>query len=138
MGENGLWKSDYLKNLVDNNLCLLVNSKIAPDLHNNSDKIVWNLQSNGEFSVKSGYGCKNQEYPIDPIFMRVWNVDVPERVKVFIWLIAHNRVLTWELCNNWFGGYAWCHQCLSIVGSSSHVFRDCPIATVVWNSLVDT
>lgn len=117
--------------------CVKINFEIAPDFLNDSDKIIWNLQSNGNFSVKSAYNCRNNVYPVSPIFVQVWKLDVRERVKVLIWLMAHNKFITRELCNSWFGGYVRCHNCPSIVESSSHVCRGCLVASVVWNSLLD-
>lgn len=134
---NGSWNMSYLDNLMSKDLCLSLCSEIPPMENSSDDKIVWGLQSNGSFSVKSAYNYRINNSHRFPIFKLIWRLDVPERVKIFIWLLAHNRIPTRELCNTWFGGFAWCEICPSSVESSLHILRDCPPAIELWNSLVD-
>ena len=134
---NGNWNMNYLESLLSKDLCLSVSTEVPPNHNNSDDKVVWGLQSNGCFSVKSDYIHKINKFPKIPIFKIIWQLAVPERVKILIWLLVHNRIPNRELCNTWFGGYAWCDICPSLVESSLHVFRDCPPAVDLWNSMID-
>lgn len=120
--EDGHWDRDYLKNIFDPNVCLKIFYEVAPTNNSGRDQIIWKHQSNGAYSIKSAYSCKNKVYPID--------------LRVFIWLIAHNRILTRQLCSNWFGGHAWCHECPAIVENFVHVLMDYLVAIAMWSSLV--
>lgn len=131
------WNIDYLKNLINNDLCFKICFEVPLVFSNSKDKVVWMPQSNGEFFVKSSYDCRFKQTPNVPIFKQLWRIDVPERVKVLVWQMIHNSVSTRELCSAWFGGYAWCEHCPSIVESAIHVFQDCPLAVNVWNLFID-
>ena len=137
VSSNGGWNMDHLKNLLPNDMCLRICSEIPPRNSSGVDKVLWKLQSNGEFSVKIAYFFRIKNMPKMPIFPIILKLDVPERVKTLILMLAHNRVPTKELCNTWFGGYAWCEHCSDVVESALHVFRDCPLAVDIWNNFVD-
>lgn len=70
------------------------------------------------------------------IFKCIWKLCVPERAKVFVWQVAHGRILTRDLCNRWWGGIGHYPFCPSLTETIFHVLRDCPVATAIWNSLV--
>lgn len=40
------------------------------------------------------YLSKTEMHPRDTLFMLVWKLDVLECVKLFIWLVVHERFLT--------------------------------------------
>lgn len=119
---NGSWNVGYLKNLLSNDICIKICSEVPPISNNISDRVVWGNQSNGMFSVRSAYCYKITNMPTLPIFKLNWNIDVPDRVNILVWLMAHDRVPARELCNTWFSGFAWCEHCPSFVESSLHFF----------------
>ncbi|CAL9242351.1 unnamed protein product, partial [Arabidopsis halleri] len=54
--------------------------------------------SNGQFTVKSAYAFLTQDDSprqwMGKLFRRVWRVKVPERVRVFFWLVVNQAVMT--------------------------------------------
>jgi len=58
------------------------------------DAIIWSFDSGGKFSVNSMYktisfrGIQPEHTPA------VWNITVPPRIHIFLWLLANNKTLT--------------------------------------------
>jgi hypothetical protein len=58
------------------------------------DVMIWQLNSKGRYSVQSLYAVVNN-MGIRQVFTPVmWNVVVPPRVHIFLWLLANNKILT--------------------------------------------
>lgn len=47
----------------------------------------------------------------EEVWRKIWNLDVPERVKCFTWLFSHDRLLTNYIKSNKVLGYALCKLC---------------------------
>lgn len=109
---------------------------LPPNASRMNDKICWGHESNGAFTVKSAYQCRMHNYPKVPIFRSIWKLNVPERVRIFVWKLAHERLLTREIGNRWWDGVAHCPVCLNAVESATHALRDCPVVSVIWNAFV--
>lgn len=60
-------------------------------------------KENGEFSIKNAYDMISKRHPTNVIFKIIWKLNVPERVRIFIWQIAHYRIHTRDWCSRWFG-----------------------------------
>jgi hypothetical protein len=69
------------------NLCANVS------LSKDRDRCVWLLEKSGIFLVKSMYVAMKTKKIVFS-FKNFWGVRVPLRVKVFIWLVFKNNVLT--------------------------------------------
>lgn len=68
--------------------------------------------------------------------MSIWNLQVQERVKVFIWLLNHDRIMT-NYRNSLCGiGDAACQLYGDACETKTHVLRDCPIMKKTWDKLV--
>jgi hypothetical protein len=58
------------------------------------DNIIWLYESSGKFSIQSLYAIVNNREGM-PIYTSVmWNISVPSRVYIFLWLLANNKTLT--------------------------------------------
>ena len=57
--------------------------------------VSWNHENSGELTVKSAYGIlmKNQTIN-DPIWQRIWKLNVMQRCKTFAWLAIQEKLLT--------------------------------------------
>ena len=73
---------------------------------------------------------------VDSVFVnrtrsRIWNSSLPERVKVFFWLITHrvssNWRAAWERC-----GMSSCKACSASLEDIPHCLWSCPRAQEVW------
>ncbi|WCJ35671.1 DNAse I-like superfamily protein [Euphorbia peplus] len=101
-----------------------------------SDGWSWSCSNSGNFSVKSAFQLLSGEAAgdsvVSQVWKKVWTVRVSERVRCFLWLVVHNRILTnsnrkiRHLCES--------DQCPVCSNQESvlHVLRDCRVAAVVW------
>jgi hypothetical protein len=62
---------------------------------------------------------------VDDVWMQIWKLNVPERVRSFMWLLRHDRLLTNFNKSKMGLGHAMCSHCRDIEETSLHVFRDC-------------
>jgi hypothetical protein len=69
---------------------------------------------------------------VGPAYKAIWRAKIPEKVRIFMWLIAQKAVLTKDnmIRKNWQGDPN-CYFCGSIE-IVEHLLFNCPIAMVVW------
>ncbi|CAN1126971.1 Putative ribonuclease H protein At1g65750 [Linum perenne] len=71
------------------------------------------------------------------VWKTVWRWKGPSRVKHFLWLVAHNRILTnVERQRRHLTNEAGCQRCTGLNEDTLHVIRDCKVAREVWSSLL--
>ncbi|CAN1756679.1 Putative ribonuclease H protein At1g65750 [Linum perenne] len=69
----------------------------------------------------------------DPIWPLIWRWHGPNKIKHFLWIASHNRLLTnEERGRRHITNKVFCPRCSSISESSSHMLLDCPFAMQVW------
>uniref|UniRef100_A0A453IUH4 Reverse transcriptase zinc-binding domain-containing protein n=1 Tax=Aegilops tauschii subsp. strangulata TaxID=200361 RepID=A0A453IUH4_AEGTS len=95
------------------------------------DKLRWKLTRSGVFTVKSMYVDVINSSSI-PSFKHVWAVKVPLKIKVFMWFVHKQVILTKENLTkrNWTGPTrcSFCDRDETI----KHLFLDCPLAKILW------
>ena len=109
---------------------------ILNDVHNfelqsDDDVILWKFEANRKFSVKSFYNAftRNDAGPPHKI---IWKGKAPQKVKIFMWLMTNNAVLTKDnLIKRKWTGSPLCHFC-DQNESVEHLFFTCSIAKVIW------
>jgi hypothetical protein len=107
-------------------------------------------QDNGR-DVRAGVGGQKSEYSVacmynnicgfhdkneNSVWHKVWKVKVSERIRAFIWMAMHDRLLTNSNKNKMGLGHAMCNYCGDVEETTMHVLRDCPIASNMWNQVV--
>ena len=65
------------------------NFQLVPE----KDLIQWKFGNNGHFSVKSFYKTLTIS-DADPYHMKIWKRKIPAKIKIFLWLIMNNAILT--------------------------------------------
>jgi ribonuclease HI len=92
----------------------------------------------GNFSIANMYHnlCDFNSEEVDLIWSKVWKLKVPERVRTFMWLVMHKRLLTNSIKSSMGLGQAMCNYCNDVEENLSHVLRDCPLAAAFWNQIV--
>ncbi|XP_074271692.1 uncharacterized protein LOC141595629 [Silene latifolia] len=116
------------------------------------DEVFWPLTSDGNYSVKSGYGIAFMEFfeqhgtlkDKSRITMsgrgfcksRLWSLPGPNVWKVLIWKIVTNTLpVGYEFHKRSIEGSHTCRMCLGDQQHSEtieHIFRDCPLSSRVW------
>ena len=84
---------------------------------------------NGIFLVKSMYLDLNDSGLI-PKSIHIWKIKVPLRIKVFMWFVHKEMVLTKNNLSkhNWEGSSFCTHD-----ETIKHLFLDCPLAKLLWH-----
>jgi hypothetical protein len=68
---------------------------------------------------------------------KAWKLRVLERVRSFVWLMLHERLLT-NLRKSSMGlGHAMCRFCGDTVENELHAIRDCPVVMPLWLNTVE-
>ncbi|CAN1851753.1 Putative ribonuclease H protein At1g65750 [Linum perenne] len=104
-----------------------------------NDELIWGPDPKGLFSIKSAYEIltATDRSIADQRWKSVWNWQGPNRVRFFLWLAVHNRLLTnserrrRHLCNEDI-----CSRCRTDTEDALHVLRDCPLAKSTWKLLI--
>lgn len=93
----------------------------------------------GDFTVSSAYNKINYipNSHSDDMWKQIWNIKSPERIKVFMWLVAHNRLTTNMRIARWDGETPFCHHCQGMEEFVLSVLRDCPMASQIWLHLIN-
>jgi hypothetical protein len=95
------------------------------------DRLLWNWTTSKKFFVKSTYNHITRRDRGDA-YKAIWKAKIPEKVKIFMWLVFHKSILTEEnmIKRNW-GGDSGCYFCNDpkIV---DHLWFSCPVAKVIW------
>jgi hypothetical protein len=72
------------------------------------------------------------------IWTMIWRLKGPERVRAFVWLVKHGRLLTNERKHRMGLGSDRCDYCFDCTETILHVLRDCTLIRPLWISAVDT
>jgi hypothetical protein len=99
-------------------------------LSDNDDSSKWLLGCKG-FSVKSFYKMlKNSMIEVPLNFL--WKTRLPHKIKVFLWLVRNNKILTKDnlVKRHWHGN----PDCIfsGLLESIDHLFFHCPVARFIW------
>ena len=100
------------------------------ELQDSEDVILWKFEKNMKFSVKSLYNAVTSS-DAGPSHKIIWKGKVPPKIKIFIWLMINNAVLTKDnLIKRRWSGNPSCHFC-DQNETVDHLFFTCPIAKVI-------
>ncbi|KAG7577326.1 Ribonuclease H-like superfamily [Arabidopsis thaliana x Arabidopsis arenosa] len=105
------------------------------------DRLSWRDSPDGNFTVKAAYSVLTRDETAGQdsgkLFHRVWRALVPERVRIFFWLVVNQAVMTnverkrRHLCDT-----DLCQICKSGEETILHILRDCPAMAGIWTRLL--
>lgn len=72
---------------------------------------------------------------VDHDWKRIWRLRVPKRIKNFVWMLKHDRLLANQSKSRKGLGATASNLCGHANESTLHVFRDCPCA---WEILMNS
>jgi hypothetical protein len=90
--EDGTWKTNVVQQLFNPRDVAEI-LKIPLHMTDNVDAPMWRLSRNGKFSVKSAYFhlmeeiIDNNHLKEEGNWKRLWQIKVPNRVKLFMWRV---------------------------------------------------
>jgi len=82
---------------------------------------------------------KNWKFFIGGWRKSLWFCDYPLEIKIFVWLIAKNKIITWE--NLQHRGHfrpGLCYLFKNYKENVLHLFVDCPFTITIWDSIKTT
>ncbi|KAG7568097.1 Ribonuclease H domain [Arabidopsis thaliana x Arabidopsis arenosa] len=94
------WVLDRILPHVSANTRLDLAAVVLDNVTGARDCISWGECSDGKFSVKSAYELITRDHTsrpnMDSFYRRVWSLSVPERVRVYFWLLGNQAVMSNE------------------------------------------
>jgi ribonuclease HI len=100
------------------------------------DILRWGYTPAGIFTIKEActlYGSP-QEPDTEPIWNKIWHPALWPKISTFLWLLAHNRTLTWDnLRKRGFSGPSCCVLCLQEEETKEHLFNACTYSQQIWD-----
>ena len=97
------------------------------------DLITWRWSPNGLFTVNSLYKWLEYGGIQNTYFTTIWKSHIPLKIKVFLWLLKQDRILTkTNLVRRGWHGNTNCLFC-GDEESTTHLFITCPFSKAIWS-----
>ena len=116
--------------------CVVFIKKLPVLTNTPQDKWIWTKFTSGEFSIKSAYRilCNNANLgSSNPIWELIWKSHIHERLKMFLWRISSNLLLTKDNLDRFIDAEdQLCPLCKIEQESIVHIFLHCPVAKALW------
>ncbi|CAN1846003.1 Putative ribonuclease H protein At1g65750 [Linum perenne] len=133
---NGSWDFPKLDSCLPSALVLQVGGMTPPRAEAGKDVLVWGLEDNGKFSIKSAYALL-KDFRLDERngkWQKIWSWQGPNRIKHFLWVVLQDKLLTnLERARRHLTASDLCAACTQVPESLDHLFRSCQIARSIWN-----
>lgn len=138
MNEVGTWEWSAFHDLLPNHLLAQI-AQVNPSHSKGPDECIW--QSNGKttFSVSSAYNLLMEEDwdDEDSKWALAWRWPGLQRIRTFLWLAMHNRLLTnSERGRRHMSLDTQCGYCGHAEEDLNHILRACPLAVECWKLLI--
>ncbi|CAN1217840.1 Putative ribonuclease H protein At1g65750 [Linum perenne] len=136
--EPGLWNFDFLCSVLPRDVVMQVVGMSPPVERLGKDALVWGLEADGRFSIRSAYLMFSDDDTSrsEPFWWHIWGWKGPSKIKHFLWLASHNRLLTnEERGRRHLTNQVLCHRCSSHTESISHVIYECDFSMQVWRNV---
>lgn len=126
-----IWLVDDLRVSWDNIMRDVANVHLV----NEKDSVLWKFWSKGHFTVKSAYNALTAN-DAGPFHKKIWNGKILAKIKIFLWLIMTNAILTKDnlIRRKWLGSPT-CYFC-DEDESVSHLLFQCSSAKAVWAIII--
>eukprot|EP00253_Pinus_taeda_P028410 PITA_28410 len=96
------------------------------------DSLRWGYAEKGTFtSIEAYHIIIKGNYIKDKIWERIWQPPIWLKISTFLWLLSHNRTLTWDnLRKRKFAGPSICLNCKIEEESAAHLMHLCPLCWI--------
>ncbi|KAK1317455.1 putative ribonuclease H protein [Acorus calamus] len=109
----------------------------APLVTGSSDRVRWGRRGHEEYTVRRGYRWWRRSASHRPEMVAlqglIWRSAAPLKIKIFVWLVGQERILTKVYCAKWNPDIS--TQCVLCNGGEEtvdHLFRECMAARGLW------
>lgn len=137
---SGQWDAAKLSSCLPVDVVSKILAMHIPACSDIIDRVIWHLSHDGRFTLKSAYNMHIDDQPPyhNNLFKIIWKWKGPQRVKTFLWLVAHAALLTNK--NRVIRHIAQsdlCQACGRYAETVLHTLRDCDRVKMIWSLLVD-
>lgn len=136
---NGEWTLQRCSTMMSEQVLALFNKVLPKCIQDEEDRWCWDPGNTYYYSSKEGYTwLRDTNQPSIPAadWGWIWNIKVPEKVKVFLWLTLHQAL---PVNSNRFKCHLThsesCSRCSSAREDCLHCLRDCPHSRELWAKL---
>lgn len=132
------WDVDLVHELfTEEDAQIILSIPVRPDME---DFPAWHYDKRGRFSVKSAYhlgvSIKEAEGQRDAgpsCGQHIWKLDLPGKVRMFLWRLAHNSLPTrMNIKRKHIQLDTLCPMCSRLDEDGRHLFLKCKLVKVVW------
>jgi hypothetical protein len=136
----GEWNFGLIQDLVPSSIVQKMHAVVPPNTSHEEDVMLWPGTNTGQFTVAAAYHLIAGDISnnVDKKWHQIWKLDSMERIRVFIWLLVHNRLQTKARLARWQLGNSFCDRCTQFDETTLHVVRDCPTAVNIWRHLLSS
>eukprot|EP00253_Pinus_taeda_P030654 PITA_30654 len=101
------------------------------------DKLRWGYEEKGTYTTKEAYHIIIKGQLIkDKLWEKIWNPPIWPKISTFLWLLSHNRILTWDnLRKRKFAGPSICFNCKMEEETAVHIMQLCPLSRQMWEKV---
>lgn len=102
------------------------------------DLIYWQGNNKGKFSIKSAISIMKHETDSldEECWDLIWKVPIQQRQRAFLWMACHDRLMdTSNRFKRKITDDPKCYICGHHTEHANHILRECPAATMVWQTL---
>ncbi|KAL4296041.1 hypothetical protein GQ457_12G028380 [Hibiscus cannabinus] len=136
---NGDWDVAKLAQIFTEDALPYIIGVKSPSPQGGSDRCIWRWTNHHGFELKSAYDrCS----PLileetDPIWNQIWTLQVPQRIRCFLWLASRQKLMTnLHRCRRTLSDDPYCPICQEAEESIIHTFRDCERLQQVWRYII--
>ncbi|KAK8298923.1 hypothetical protein V6Z12_D05G288400 [Gossypium hirsutum] len=118
---------------------LYISNVCPPNPFVGADSIAWKGAKDGVLTVSEAYARRMEstwDYK-DPVWQQIWTLKCPQRVRIFLWLVCKEKLLTnAERKQRTLTKDKLCQICHAPHESILHILRDCKAIISVWKRLI--
>lgn len=140
---NGSWDFSTILFQIPNIIRQSITSMAISVRDNNFDTATWNCSPDARFTTSNMYSLLSKQSPkvnhndiYQSTFSRIWKANTPNKIRTFIWLLTHKRLLTSNYLHHiGIDVPTQCYFCNNDVENLSHMFFRCSNAFRFWTSI---
>ncbi|KAL4385217.1 hypothetical protein GQ457_15G009690 [Hibiscus cannabinus] len=135
VSENGMWDWDKLELMLPKESLEQIAAIPPPRAEFGEDKPTWRWEDKRHFSTRTAYDFLTNDLGIceSNVWRKIWRLGVPQRIRTFIWLAFHERLMTnVEGVRRHLSALELCGICGGDREDVAHVLRDCVVAKGLW------
>lgn len=133
------WDRQKLLTYLPDEVCKKILALHVPTHDGFADRIIWSISHDGDFSLYSAYNSLLDNLNHNPrhVFKLIWKWRGPQWVRTFLWLVAHEALLTnRNRVRRHIATSDLCPVCRVTMESIIHAVSDCHRISIVWSCMV--